>query len=256
MKRLLFGGLAAAALVVPGAGVRAADMAVKAPPAPAYVSPSVFNWTGFYIGANIGGGWAGGNLTDTLTGANFGVGTQSAFIGGGQIGYNFQISPNVVLGVEWFMDGVASNNNNSSNTVFVPALGNSFLASAQTDWVSTLTGRIGITAPGSDRWLIYAKGGGGWVQNQATVTNLNTGLSASTTQTRGGWVGGVGIEWAFASNWTAKLEYQYLGLSDFSVSPGFVTDTFNVTNPNIQMVTVGVNYLFNWGTPAPVVTRY
>ena len=69
-----------------------------------------------------------------------------------------------------------------------------------------------------------------------------------------GWLVGAGIEWAFAPNWSAKVEYNYLGLDDrtFIVPagvPGFLPgDTFTQSDRNIQMVKVGINYLFNWSS--------
>jgi outer membrane immunogenic protein len=63
---------------------------------------------------------------------------------------------------------------------------------------------------------------------------------------------GAGIEWAFANNWTARVEYDYVGLNDISLTvpgafPVVAGDVFTTHNRNIQMVTVGINYLFNWG---------
>lgn len=217
-----------------------ADMATKAAPAPVYVPPP-FSWTGFYIGANVGGGWAQGTVTDTATGGSFGTGTSGAFIGGGQLGYNYQVG-NVVFGVEGFFDGIASNN---TSRIVTGVSGDSFQAIANTTWTATVAGRLGFTGPGFDHWLFYAKGGGGWVEYNATVSDVTTGISAITSNSQGGWLAGGGIEWAFAQNWTAKVEYQYLGLNSFSVGPIFVADRFMVNNPNVQAVTVGVNYLFH-----------
>jgi outer membrane immunogenic protein len=67
---------------------------------------------------------------------------------------------------------------------------------------------------------------------------------------------GGGIEWAFAPNWTARIDPQYIGLENTTVAPGFLVDAFTTRNANVQTLTVGVNYLFNWGAPFPVVSRY
>ena len=99
------------------------------------------------------------------------------------------------------------------------------------------------------------KGGGAWVgSNNLTLTNIGPGggsVSIGNGNTNTGWTAGAGIEWAFANNWTAKFEYDYVGLSDKSLTvtllPPSVADTFSTNNRNVQMVTVGVNYLFNWG---------
>jgi outer membrane immunogenic protein len=254
MKRLLLASVAAV-MFVPGGGVWAADMAVKAPPAP-YVAPT-FNWTGFYIGGNVGGGWLTAPVTDNFTGVNVGTPSQGAFIGGGQVGYNWQFSPYGVFGVEGFFDGVADNNNNNSIT-FLGLDGHTFQASASTNWVATAAARLGVTSPVWDRWLLYVKGGGGWIQTQGSLGDLTTGASISNSQTHGGWVFGVGLEYAFAPNWTAKVEWQYLGLEDFSVGPGIVGDAIRIENGSVNTLTFGINYLFNYGygAPAPVVSRY
>ena len=98
-------------------------------------------------------------------------------------------------------------------------------------------------------WLFYGKAGGGWIGNEDfTVTNLTTGSSftISNDSSNGGWLVGAGVEWA-----SVKVEYNYLGLEDrtFTVpagSPFLPGDTFTQSNRNIQMVKVGINYLFNW----------
>jgi outer membrane immunogenic protein len=172
MKRLLFGTVALVALAT---AATAADLYTKARPLPPPpVAPPLFSWTGFYVGGNIGAGWEDFNITDRLTGLNFGSNTRSAFIGGGQVGFNYQVSPFFVLGVEGFFDGIASNKN-TGNGVVVPGVG-LVTASAQPDWVSTAAGRIGFTGPGFDHWLFYAKGGGGWVQASARVVRADRNL--------------------------------------------------------------------------------
>jgi outer membrane immunogenic protein len=105
-----------------------------------------------------------------------------------------------------------------------------------------------------DRVLFYGKGGGAWVgANSFTVTDLTTGasLSGSNSNSSTGWTAGVGLEWAFAGNWTARFEYDYIGLGNRTfvvplTSPVLAGDTFTA-NRNVQLVTVGINYLFNWG---------
>ena len=157
-----------------------------------------------------------------------------------------------MLGVEGFFDGIASNNGTGPGIV-IPGFG-SVTASVQPDWVSTLSGRIGFTGPGFDHWLFYVKGGGGWIQASATI---NTPFATfSESRTISGWIGGGGIEWAFAPNWTARIDYQYIGLQSTTVAPGSLVDMFTISNANLQTLTIGVNYLFNWGATAPVVSRY
>jgi outer membrane immunogenic protein len=253
MKRLLLASVAAVTLF--SGGARAADMAVKAPPPPP-PPPPAFSWTGFYVGGNVGGGWFTAPSLDTTFRGNIGSAEgNGSFIGGGQVGFNWQFSPYAVFGGEFFMDAVS--NDNSNSITFLGLNGNTFQASAQANWIATATGRLGITAPIWDHWLLYAKGGGGWLNTQAALTNLNTGGSISTSSTRDGWVVGVGIEWAFSQNWTGKIEWQRLELNDFSVGP-VLGDTLNVRNANINTLTFGINYLFSWGgySAPPVVGRY
>src|ERR1700758_5715327 len=125
MRKLFHTVAALSALVATSMTANAADVTARpySPPPyvpPAYVAP-VFTWTGFYLGGNIGGAWRNDNLTDTLGGLNFSGGNNNGvFVGGGQLGYNWQINY-FVLGYEWDFDWAGNNNN--SGTVFTPALG-------------------------------------------------------------------------------------------------------------------------------------
>jgi outer membrane immunogenic protein len=232
----------------------AADMAVKAPPPPA---PPPFSWTGFYIGANIGGAWSQRNWTDSEFGASFSPSNNGSFIGGGQFGANYEIN-NFVLGLEGDFDGVANNNN--SVGVVVNAIPLQVSANSSR-WIATLAGRIGY-AP--DRWLLYFKGGGAWVGSSGfTVTDLATGaaVNVSGNNTNSGWLVGGGVEYAFANNWSVRAEYNFIGLNNRSftlpvaVGPLAAGDVFTTHNRDVQSFTVGINYLFNWGSSA-VASRY
>jgi outer membrane immunogenic protein len=250
MRRRLTEALAVTCLSI---GISAAAFAAdltqpvyKAPPP----APPPYNWTGFYIGANIGGAWSTGTITDTVTGASLST-DSSGFIGGGQVGFNYQIS-NWVLGVEWDMDGTTLR---KTSGAVATAFG-TLQASANTDWISTLTGRVGLAFDRGlfvDHSLIYVKGGGAWVQNSGTLTDLTTGASASASNTNDGWTVGVGWEWGFAPNWSTKIEYDFVRLDSFSPSntllvgpPPGLADRFTLSR-DIDMVKVGVNYRFNWG---------
>jgi outer membrane immunogenic protein len=228
---LLFGICLAALAAAPAI---AADLPLKAPPAPPPVP--AFNWTGFYIGANIGGAFTHDTLTDNLTGASLSS-NNDGFIGGGQVGYNWQIN-SWVLGVEWDIDGTTLSRTGPG---VVTAIG-TLQGHTSTDWISTLTGRIGYAA---DRWLWYAKGGGAWAQESASITNLGTGASVSASNTRSGWTVGGGVEWAFAQQWSAKLEYDFVRLDNSNFNT-FVGDSLTFRR-DINMVMAGVNYRFNWG---------
>jgi outer membrane immunogenic protein len=240
--------LLAMSMIANAADVYAQPRPYAAPPPP---PPPVYesNWTGFYLGGNIGGAWARRDVTDSFFGVNFNPGTNNGvFIGGGQVGYNWQLSNWAVLGIEADFDGAANNNN--TNTVFIPTLG-SIQVTSNNRWIATLAARFGVT---NGPWLFYGKAGAGWVgSDDFTVTNLTTGSSiAVSNDTNNGWLVGAGIEWAFAPSWSAKVEYNYLGLDDrtFTVPPGssfLAGDTFTQSNRSVQMLKVGVNYRLNWG---------
>jgi outer membrane immunogenic protein len=229
--------MAAVALVILALGTGAhADepygrtKSADAPPPP----PPPFTWTGFYIGANIGGSWTYGTLTDNFTDVDFDT-DHSGFIGGGQLGFNYQIR-NLVLGVEWDIDWTSISE--TGNGVFVPGVG-TLQASADMGWITTLTGRVGLTV---DKWLVYMKTGAGWVRNSASITNLTTGDVASTSNTNVGWLVGGGVEYAFKANWIARAEYSFLDLSD-KASGGLLGSTFTFER-DVQMLKMGLSYKF------------
>jgi outer membrane immunogenic protein len=237
----------------------AADMPIKAAPPPPLLPPP-FAWTGFYVGGNIGGAWTNNTWTDQFFGTNFNNNNDNGrFIGGGQVGVNWQVGQ-FVIGGEWDFDWASSNSNNNVG-VIIPGVGNIVVANNNNRWITTVAARFGWAV---DHWLFYGKVGGGWVDNNNfTITNLNTGASFTcgtfTTLTNcgdntGGWLVGAGVEYAFANNWTVKAEYDYLGLGNRTVivpaAAGFlVGDTFTTNNRNVQMFKVGFNYLFNWAGP-------
>ena len=206
----------------------AADMSVKAPKYKAPVVASAYNWSGLYVGANFGGGWTNGSLN--IPGNNL-YGGITEFIGGGQVGYNVQAG-HLLFGVEGDFDGASFNH----ATLPVPTLG-----SVSQQWISTVAGRFGVV---NDRWLVFAKLGGGWVQSNAAV-NV-PGPSWNGSSTNGGWLVGGGIEYGFKANWTVKLEYDYLAQSNWT-SATVPTVTLN---RDFQMIKAGINYKFESGVSA------
>ena len=256
----------------------AADMAlpVKAPP------PPVWTWTGFYIGANGGYSWGdwdsasiaaifpgpGGTLVNTAS-----PNVQGA-IAGGQIGYNWQLSPQWLVGVE--ADGQwsgekASDGYSASVTAGVPGVGPCDVAggcSATTTvtdanawklpWFATLRGRAGLT--GDPTWLLYATGGLAIAGAQfadssiatvtvfknasgqvvSTTTLLNSALSGTTTVV--GFAVGAGIEKMLTQNWSLKVEYLFMdfGSYTFLAGTGFDTNVKMIDN----VIRGGVNYKF------------
>src|SRR6516164_9494473 len=223
MKNLLLRG---AVLIAIGASVaaNAADMPVKAPvilPEPPYT------WSGAYIGANFGAAWTSGNLN--IPNNNI-YGVLTEFIAGVQAGYNVQFG-HLLVGVEGDFDWA---------TFGHPALPTPTLGSVSQNWVGTMAGRAGVVA---DRWLVYAKLGGGWVHSDA-VLNL-PGVSFAGSTTSPGWLVGAGVEYGFKSNWTIKLEYDFLALSNWT-SP---TVPPIQLNRDVQMVKAGFSYKFESGLP-------
>src|SRR3974390_2273650 len=157
MKKLLLG---TAALVAFASGTAfAADL----PPAPAPIRapvayippPPPFSWTGFYIGGNAGAGWNRGNVSDTFYGLNWSNSSNNAvFIGGGQIGGNYQINA-LVVGLEGALDW-AANNNNAGPAVLIPTIGagtQTVQVTSNNRWITTLAARFGVAF---DRALVYA----------------------------------------------------------------------------------------------------
>jgi outer membrane immunogenic protein len=254
MKRTLIAGVA---LLAFGTGLaNAADMPVKAPPAPIY-APPIFTWTGFYIGGNIGAAWAQSEWHDSLFGLNWGRTSDARFIYGGQIGFNYQFAgSNFVIGAEAQGDWLGSD---GGGVTRVGPLGHGFNIVSNDTRIATLAARFGFAA---DRALFYAKAGGGWVANNGfTVTDLTTGqvFVGDTGRTLSGWMVGAGIEYAFTDNWSMKFEYDYIGLGGRSftlpglVIPALAGDTIT-SDHNVQLIKLGINYRFGWG--GPVVARY
>ena len=262
MRRKYSLTLLAAAVVALAAGqtASAADLARRAPPpaAPAYIPPPVFSWTGFYIGGNLGVAWTEASVCCDIFGNSRHNSQQAVFTGGGQVGANYQWNW-LVLGVEGDFDWLA-NNHNSTNSLILGS--HAFQLSANDRWITTVTGRVGYAFnfgggawglgwnPGSGGpWLIYGKGGWGWAGvNNPTLTDVTTGgsISISNSNSHDGPVGGVGIEYAFAPNWTAKLEYDRLFLNSSNFFIPATGRSISLFDHDVQTVTVGVNYLFNW----------
>ena len=239
----------------------AADMApsYKAPPMMAPVA--VYNWTGFYIGGHIGGGWADERSTELAPGTvSFPTGTvfaghnSSGFLGGLQGGFNWQTN-HLVLGVE----GEYSWEDVSGTSTSVSVVnGFSSTSTVHSTDLGLFTGRVGYAA---DNWLLYVKGGGAWGRGNSSGTGvLANGTFFDTTSShtdRSGWVVGVGAEWGFAPNWSAKLEYDHVDFGSQNVtilSLPAGTTSFVSSSLREDIVKGGINYRFSWG--GPVVAKY
>ena len=178
VKALFLASIAVVGLF--GASALASDLPTKAPVNRTPITAPPYNWSGFYVGANFGGTWTNGSLN--IPTSNF-YGGITELIGGVQAGYNFQAG-HLLLGVEGDFDWASFNH----PTLPVPTLG-----SVSHHWMSTVAGRVGLV---NDRWLVFAKLGGGWVQSDAIV-NLPGSPSWTGSSTNGGWLIGGGIEYGF-----------------------------------------------------------
>jgi outer membrane immunogenic protein len=282
--------VALSVLSVSSAAAIAADLSLPprpyAPYAPAYYhSAVVYEWTGFYVGLSAGGGFGLGgihnNVTSALCSVAFiGLGCDldqassaavaavpggfdthpSGFIGGGQIGYNYQMG--------WFVWGVEADFSGAdisgSASKTVTATGLDLIAPAvivntatgtanqKLDWLGTLRGRVGFVP--FTPLLVYATGGLAYghvsidttLSETATVTGVpgvcpcSATSTASTSSTQFGWTAGGGVEWMFAPHWSLKAEFLYYNLGTVSTNMTLVQ-----LNGGVPFTTIGITSTAN-----------
>jgi outer membrane immunogenic protein len=265
IRRILLAS--ASALALAGTAF-AADLPSRAPP-PVYLPPPP-TWTGFYIGINAGYEWSASNSVNvtsvplgaldpainvfpgptSLAAAAAGTGAlsvnNSGFIGGGQIGYNYQFAPSFVAGIEADFQGIAGSSSRSTLFGSVDALsgvgfpGNFAQAlttvDKKVDYLGTVRGRLGwLLTP---TLLIFGDGGlayGGISSSTGMIgaaVGVNEGLCCGNpvygsfghvSNTKVGWTAGGGAEWMFLPNWSAKVEYLYYDLGSVTYSGGVAT---------------------------------
>ena len=217
-----------------------------------------YSWTGCYLGGNAGYSW--GRAHTDINSATFGAFSSSpkpdGFIGGGQIGCNWQHSPNWVWGLEADFQGSAEKASRSSSGTFADGEGLSSFSNtleARIRWFGTLRARAGFLITPT----LFAYGTGGLAYGNVKVTDtitVNTGTIAtsviSQSNTKAGWTAGAGLEgvfwWWNAPNWTWKVEYLYIDLGRFNGSgsdPSGGAFSWN-TRVTDNIVRVGVNYKF------------
>ena len=249
MKKSL--AAAAAVIVASTVAATAADLAVKAP----MLSP-ISNWTGFYVGGHVGAGWGTTESTlDSLAapgvpavaaGIPIAQNSRSGFLGGGQVGYNFQ-SGLAVFGVQADFAGLDVKGTTPCLTVLS--------CSAKSNWLGTVSGRVGGVV--ADKTLVYVKGGAAWLNSNHTLNisalgGAGTAASVSTDSTAFGWLLGMGAEYAFTRNWSAFIEYDYMdfdkksaALNLASLGAGVPAAIANLSLQNkLSTAKVGVNYKF------------
>ena len=303
MKRLSLGASAIALAISAGPALASDLPSTREPPplppepAPYFAPAPVSNWTGFYVGLNAGGTFGGDNniyvaagaLSSNVdaaalsaTGSGTGDGNFGGFIGGGEIGRNWQLAPTIVAGVETDIQGVAGDGGGSSFASAAPGVlapGHTFLGSVAVsrslNYLGTLRGRIGYLATPS--LLLYATGGLAYGGTSLSSSFLGTeskgagvvvgesynGVASSSSQV--GWTAGGGLEWMFARNWSAKVEYLYYDLGLVSIGgplqlysergTGYGASQTS-TQFNGHVVRAGLNYHFGSSTPAPVLAKY
>jgi outer membrane immunogenic protein len=265
MKKL---ALAAAVTLLLTGAASAADLAAR-PYTKAPVMPvAVYNWTGFYVGLNGGGGWAHKcwDLT-AVTGVPvvpaFAEGCHDATGGtvGGQIGYRWQAS-NWVFGLEAQGNWADFTGSNTSNNL---AFATPYTNRTRVDSLGLFTGQIGYSW---NTTLLYVKGGAAVTHDKydaftnAPFVAFPTGTAFDRgSETRWGGVVGVGAEFAFSPNWSVGLEYDHLFMGTRNVTltavgnlglvAGSVTRNVDVRQ-DVDMVTARINYRFG----GPVVARY
>jgi len=244
MKTLLLSASAILPLLT-GIPAKAADIPPRAPLYKAQ-PPAAYDWTGLYFGGHLGSGWTaeewrflGLGITRPF---NLGSGNAPGFFGGAQIGINYQVDA-MVFGLEadvsWAdLSGDACN---------APQGG--FLCNSKADRFGTITGRFGIPV---DRALVYFKAGAAWIHDTRVLTIVNF-PEVTTSSNKWGWTAGAGVEYALTRNWSAKLEYDFIGFGtnrvDFDLGPaGLAIIPIDVKH-RIQAVKLGLNYKLDWGPP-------
>lgn len=303
MKGLSFGARAIALAISAGPAL-ASDLPSSGEPPPPPVAPPpyfapapVSNWSGFYVGLNAGGAFGGdsnihvaaGALSSNVdaaalsaTGSGTGDGNFGGFIGGGEIGYNWRLAPTIVAGAEADIQGVAGDDGGSSLASAAPGV----LAPAHTfrgavtvsrslGYLGALRGRVGYLAtPGL---LFYATGGLayggtslsssflGTETNAAGVLVGESYIGSAASSTHAGWTAGAGMEWMFARDWSAKVEYLYYDLGSVSIGGPLQLYSERGTGYgasrttaqfNGHVVRAGLNYHFGSATPAPILAKY
>ncbi|MGH6820051.1 MAG: outer membrane protein, partial [Methylocella sp.] len=277
---------------------------------PVYVPPPpVYTWTGLYLGINAGYTWSNSNAVTTvgtpifanpafpagsgaIANALAALGTtnhslrQAGFIGGGQIGYNYQLTNSFVVGLEADIQGIAGGTKSATIGAFtlVTPFAENYVSTAtvtkRVEYLGTVRGRLGFLV--TPTLLAYGTGGlaYGGVRASASfaateslgpATYLPVFGASSFSNTRVGWTAGGGLEWLFAPNWSLKAEYLYYDLGSFSSNlvltqinniavggpaPWGIAGVRSTTRFNGNIVRAGLNYHFNWGYPAPVVAKY
>ena len=243
MKNILFATVAAIALTaaMPAA---AADFGARYNPSrpPAYAPPIYYAWTGFYVGAHLGGAFGGSNNFNGLALSD----NDARFLGGVQAGADWQFNgSNWVVGAEGQYSWLSRNN---ASAVFPGG----FVYNNDQRGLGSVTARLGYSFGPT---LAYVKGGYAYADNRESVTFAGAPIPFLLDRNHNhGWTIGGGAEYMFATTWSVKAEYQYYDFGDarFQSPPALVP--FGTFHNDEHTLKVGVNYRFNF--TSPVVARY
>ena len=271
MRRLSLAIVAAVSTVALAQIASAADLPRKAP-AVAPPPPPPPSWTGFYLGANIGGGWGSRDVSYALDSVSAGIFPPttgvpatsfdiSGVIGGLQHGYNWQFNRNWLFGLEADFNWSGMEGSGSSGAVAVGIAPLTAPVDEHIKWFGTARARLGFLP--TDNLLAYVTGGFAYGKversgiffnnsnvNFAAGIQCNTGTACYAGSASGvatGWTVGGGLEYAVWPKWTVKAEYLYVRLdsesvTEVAVGPAFINANFSRTNFNVARV--GVNYRF------------
>ncbi len=240
MRRIVFSAFALVSLSLP---VCAADLPPRTT-APVVLAPApVYNWTGFYLGAQVGGEFGSASYYVPQNGYSRTISNSGVF-GGGLVGYNYQIS-SFVLGLQGEFNGSGVTGSN-----FDPANGDTI--KTRQNWLASIDGRFGY---GFNQFLVYAIGGVAFSELKHEYLGRQD-YSLSTTRT--GFDVGGGVEYGFTPNWTARVEYRYynFGEANYAAEHGPFGGTlfahkFKQTDNSVR---IGVAYKF--GGPEVAVAKY
>ncbi len=271
MKKLLLTSVAGVALIAAGSA-NAADLGRPVYKAPPPVAPPVpvFSWTGCYVGGHVGWGWGrpdAFNHEISSGGLSAPPSTKidtSGAIFGGQVGCDYQFGIGKAGGLGAWVIGIqgslaAADINGVGPDPFDPTDPFEFIH-VKTEWIGDVTARLGFTG-WFPQTLFYVKGGGAWKRDRFHFAPDNEEQAGGFfTHGFSGWTVGGGIEWAFAPNWSAFVEYDHYDFGNRNVQTNHTrSETIFALDikQTIETVKVGINYRLNWGKgKAPVVARY
>jgi outer membrane immunogenic protein len=240
MSRISIAALVATATMAAAQMAVAADLPRKAP-APIAPPPIIYNWSGFYIGAQAGYAWSDSSYTldNGVVVEDFSQ-KPSSFIGGGHIGAQYQWNV-LVLGIEGTFSWMDLDDTQTS--VLLPGR----LRSLTHKDMATVVGKLGYAG---GQWMPYIKGGWATTKIETFAINPATGINGGTSGWEGGWTIGGGVDYMFAPNWIAGIDFNYYRF-DFDGRAGLATDTtpFSYTNTESKIFSVmaRVSYKFGWG---------